>query len=165
MGRRQALRLTYFPLAALALAFASLGGATLSFGPGDAVVERGFERAFAELADSSDGHLAPAQTISGTEHFWLTNVAHVPEPVVQQPVTVGDRITIGSGDRARVLNVVDVREVDNKIIPVSHGETPARVLLVTCREPGHPEARPVRFVIEADDTLPGLTTVKAPQSL
>ncbi len=165
MARRHTLRLTYLPLAALVLALVGLGGATLTLGTGDAVVERGFERALAAMADNPDGDRRRALTVAGTEQFWLTNVVHEPAPVVQQYVTVGDRVTIGSGDGARVLSVVDVREVDSKIIPVAQTEAPARMLLVTCREPGRPDSRPVRFVIEADDTLPGLTKVKVPRTL
>ena len=48
---RRPFRLTNLPVAALGVAAAGLGTAALTLGNGDAVVERGFERALATMAD------------------------------------------------------------------------------------------------------------------
>jgi len=39
------------------------------------------------------------------------------------------------------------------------------LLLVTCRDVSEPEARPVRFLIEAGDELPALSSAKAARIL
>ncbi len=163
---RRPLRLTYLPLTALALAVAGLGGAALTLGNGDAVVERGFQRALAAMAEGPDGTGGNAATLAGTEKFWLTHVVHEATPPIAQPVTIGDRITIASDGGERVLSVVDVRELDSKIIPIASAEPPARLLLVTCRDQGRTDGRAVRFVIEADDDpLSVLSAIKALRTL
>jgi len=47
------------PIAVLAFAAAGLGAAAMTLGNGDAVVERGFQRAFADL----DGKAAPGKPL------------------------------------------------------------------------------------------------------
>ena len=74
-----------------------------------------------------------------------------PAPIFTKPVAVGDRITINSGGRERVLHVVNVDKLDSSIVLTS-SERPARLLLVTCRDQANPKARPVRFLIEADES-------------
>lgn len=161
---RPPLRLTNLPVAALGLAVAGLGGAALTLANSDAVVEHGFNRALAEMADRPDGTRAGIANVAGSERFWLTHVVHDATPPLAKPVTIGDHITIGSGAGERVLRVVDVNELDNRIIP-SSAERPARMLLVTCRDEGNPEGRAVRLVIDAEDALPAPSAAKTPRAL
>ena len=157
-------RLTNLPIAALGVAAVGVGTAALSFGNGDAVVERGFERALATMADGPDGtKYAPA--IAGSEQFWLTHVVHDPSaPLLTKPVAVGDRITISSGGRDRVLHVATIDKLDSSLVLAS-SEQPARMLLVTCRDPANPDAKPVRFLIEADDEIPALSSARTARTL
>jgi hypothetical protein len=167
---RRLYRLTNFPVAALGIAAAGVGAAALSLGNGDAVVERGFERALASMADRTDGaeSKAPAiagPAVAGSEQYWLTHVVHDPSAMpATKPVAVGDRITITSGGRDRVLHVVTIDMLDSSLLLTS-SQRPARLLLVTCRDQANPESRPVRFLIEADDELPTLSAVKAARTL
>jgi hypothetical protein len=162
---RRLNRLTNLPVAALGIAAAGVGAAALSLGNGDAVVERGFERALANMADRTDGTQSQAPAIAGSEQYWLSHVVHDPSamPAIK-PVAVGDRITITSGGRERVLHVVTIDKLDSSLLLTS-SQRPARLLLVTCRDQANPESRPVRFLIEADDELPTLSAVKAARTL
>jgi hypothetical protein len=48
---------------------------------------------------------------------------------------------------------------------LTSSEGPARLLLVTCRDQSSPEGRPVRFLIEAGDDIPALSSVKTARTL
>ncbi len=159
---RRPFRLTNLPVAALGIVAAGVGTAAMTLGSSDAVVERSFERALASRAEQ------PASTkiaaVAGSEQFWLTHVVHDAGAPVTKPIAVGDRLTINSGGHARVLHVVTVDKLDSQIVPIS-SERPTRLLLVTCRDQANPESRPVRFLIEADDELPALSSAKAARAL
>ena len=153
-----AFRLTNLPVATLAVATAGVAVAALTLGNGDAVVERGFERALASMAKRSAPEGASADAL-GAQKLLLKHVVHDAGATFTKPVTVGDRITITSDGNERILNVVTVDKLDSSIIPTS-SERPTQLLLVTCRDEAKPEARPVRFLIEADEELPALSTAK-----
>ena len=161
---RRPYRQTNLPVAALGLAAVGLGAAALGLGNGDVFVERGFTRAFASMADrASQGKGADAITSAG-EQLRVTRAAHDPSAVFAKPVAVGDRITIASGGRERTLHVVKVDQLDSAIVPASSGH-PAPLLLVTCQDEANAKARPVRFLIESDETLPALSTTTAARIL
>ena len=153
-----AFRLTNLPVATLAVATAGVAVAALTLGNGDAVVERGFERALASMAKQSAPVGATADAL-GAQKLLLKRVVHDAGATFTKPVTVGDRITITSDGSERILNVVTVDKLDSSIIPTA-SEHPTQLLLVTCRDEAKPEARPVRFLIEADEELPALSTAK-----
>ncbi len=89
---------------------------------------------------------------------------HNADPATPKLVAVGDRITINSGGRERVLSVVTVDKLDSQVLPVS-SERPTPLLLVTCRDDAQPHARPVRFLIEAGEDLPAMSSAKAARTL
>jgi hypothetical protein len=155
---RRAIRLSHLPIVTLGLAAAGLGVAALTLGSGDAVVERGFERAFAKM-DRAPA-MAPLPVVAGSEEFWLTHVVHDTGPAITKPVAVGDRITINSNGRDRILHVVTVDKLDSQVLPIS-SERPTPMLLVTCRDLSSPAERPVRFLIEAGDELPAMSSKAA----
>ena len=161
---RLPFRLTNVPVAALGIVAAGLGAAALILGIGDGVVERGFERALASRADRPNIEKAAGPTIAGSEEFWLTHVVHDASTPFTKPVAVGDRVTITSGGREQVLHVVTVDKLDSNIIPIS-SERPTRLLLVTCRDEARPDARPVRFLIEADEELPAVSSARTARAL
>jgi len=161
---RRLYRLTNLPVAALGIAASGVGIAALTLGNSDAVVERGFERALATM-DRTDGAKSRAPAVAGSEQYWLTHVVHDPSTMLAtKPVAVGDRITINSGGRDRVLSVVTIDKLDRSLLLTS-SERPARLLLVTCRDQTNPNARPVRFLIEADDEVPALSALKTARTL
>jgi hypothetical protein len=152
-----AFRLTNLPVATLAVVTAGVAVAALTLGNGDAVVERGFERALASMEKRSGPAGVSADALA--QKLLLKHVVHDAGTTFTKPVTVGDRITITSDGNERILNVVTVDKLDSSIIPTS-SERPTQLLLVTCSEVAKPEARPVRFLIEADEELPALSTAK-----
>jgi hypothetical protein len=151
------------PIATLAFAAVGLGAAAVSIGNGESVVERGFQRAIADM-DSKASPGKPLPVVAGTEEFWLTRLVHDAAPAVTKPVAVGDRITISSNGRERVLNVVTVDKLDSQVLPIS-SEHPTPLLLVTCRDQADPNSRPVRLLLEAGDELPALSSAKALRTL
>ena len=161
---KHAFRLSHLPIAALGLATAGLGVAALTLGNGDAVVERGFQRAFANMDGKTTLDKARLPVVAGSEEFWLTHLVHDAGGAITKPVAVGDSITINSSGRERVLHVVTVDKLDSQVLPIS-SERPTPLLLVTCRDPANPESRPVRFLMEAGDEFPALSSAKAARAL
>jgi len=157
-------RLTNLPVAALGIVAAGVGIAATTLGSSDKVVERGFERALASRAEQPSTTKIAPPAIAGSEQFWLAHVVHDTSPPFTKPVAVGDRVTITSGGHEQVLHVVTVDKLDSQIVPIS-SERPTRLLLVTCRDQANPDSRPVRFLIEADDALPALSSAKAARAL
>jgi hypothetical protein len=151
------------PIAVLGLAGLGLGAGAMTIGNGDAVVESGFQRAFAKLDGTADRG-KPLPVVAGSEEFWLTHLVHDAGQATPKLVAVGDRITINSGGRERVLSVVTVDKLDSQVLPVS-SERPTPLLLVTCRDAAEPQARPVRFLIEAGEGLPAMSSAKAARTL
>jgi hypothetical protein len=83
---------------------------------------------------------------------------------VTKPVAVGDRITISSGGLDRVLHVATIDKLDSSLVLAS-SEQPAHMLLVTCRDQANPDAKPVRFLIEADEEIPALSSARTARTL
>ena len=152
----------HLPIVVLGFTAAGLGAAAITLGNGEAVVERGFQRAIANM-DAKDP-ARPLPVIAGSEEFWLTHVVHDASFVPTKPVAVGDRITISSNGSERVLNVTTIEKLDSQVLPVS-SERSTPLLLVTCRDAANPQGRPVRFLIEAGDALPALSSAKAARTL
>ncbi len=152
------------PVAVLGLSAVGLGAAAVSLGNGEAVVKRGFQRAIANM-DGTSTQRKVLPVIAGSEDFWLTHVVHDGGAVATKPVAVGDRITIASNGTQRVLNVVTIDRLDSQVLPISSQERPTPMLLVTCRDEANPQSRPVRFLIEAGEELPALSSAKAARTL
>jgi hypothetical protein len=161
---RWTIRQTNLPVLALGLVAAGFSAVALTLGSGDAVVERGFERALASMATQPSVPQKTATMMDESAPFWLRHVVHKPGSSHTKPLAVGDSITINSGGRERILNVVDVAKLDSAVLPASSGRS-TPLLLVTCREEANPEARPVRLLIEAEDELPALSLVSTPRTL
>lgn len=146
------------PIAVLASAATGLGAAAVSIGNGEGVVVRGFQNAIADMDVQTASAARVGPVVAGTEDFWLSNVAHN-AALEARPVSIGDRITISANGRDRVLNVVTVdRVIDNNVVPVSSTGRPTQLLLVTCRDESNPRAQPVRFVIEAGQEMPDVSS-------
>jgi len=151
------------PIALLGVSAVGLGAAAVALGNGEAVVERGFQRAIANMDGASTARKS-LPVVAGSEEFWLTHVVHDAGGVTTKPVAVGDRITINSKGGDRVLSVVTVDRLDSQVLPIS-SERPTPLLLITCRDEANPQSRPVRFLIEEGDELPALSSAKAARTL
>ena len=71
------------------------------------------------------------------------------------PVNVGDRITISRAEgQLRTLEVIEVRPLSSPLTRTDSADNPQKLLLVISRIIEEPDARTVRFIIEAPNTVP-----------
>jgi hypothetical protein len=144
-------------LAALAAALAA--GAGIALTSPDALISRGFANALEGTPDSGgDERGRPAVApVAGSEEFWLTRKAHGGEvepaawAVSPTPfgVAAGDRITIRSGGKDRVLEVVAVTDAPGEVTRIDTDTVPRRQIVVTCRDTSDPHGALIRFIAEA----------------
>ena len=80
-------------------------------------------------------------------------------------MAVGDRITINSGGRERVLSVVTVDKLDSQVLPDLVGAADPAAARHLPRRRASRDARPVRFLIEAGEDLPAMSSAKAARTL
>lgn len=160
--------------AAVAATAVTLGTFGAGLGDADRLVEASFASALRSGAAADPSASAPSAPqsglaqLSGSEEFWLKSAAPAPGtlPVAwSKPLGVGDRVTISSNGRERQLEVVEISPIGDRAT-AGAGATADRssLLLVTCRETGVPDARPVRFVIERDEG-PGHVAGRDPHAL
>lgn len=137
------------PLLGLTAAAGSILSVSLTLPGAEALLDRGFDTALSE-ARKGDGSHATRSTLP-RDHLWLSRAEQAEPLAFLGPVVVGDRITISGADgEARVLHVEEVREI---VAPtrLESGAEP-RLLMVTCRIAGADQVKPVRFIVEADQS-------------
>lgn len=166
---------SHLPILALLVTGATLWSFGSGLGNTDALVARGFATALETGGD--DAHPAARKSartalvqLSGSEEFWLDQNTPLPGTRTVawiKPMVVGDRITIASGGRDRVLDVVDIQPVTGALDESKSEKTQVagRLMLVTCREPNAQDAATVRFVIESDGSPDGQKTARTPHTL
>ena len=153
------------PVAVLGLAAVGLGAAAMTLGNGDAVVERGFQRALRRHGRQAAPGKAALPVVAGSEEFWLTHLVHDAGGAITKPVAVGDRITINSGGRERVLQRRHRRQARQPGAADLVRAADAAAAGDLPRRGESARARPVRFLIEAGDELPALSSAKAARTL
>ena len=106
--------------------------------------------------------------IGGDEGYWLTRSSLGGQASFGRHLAVGNRITISGGDgRPRTLEVVEIASMGAPLLKVAAGGAPVRLVRVTARVVGAPEAgheELVRFYVEADQPKPAPLPVAAPQA-
>ena len=140
------------PAATLACAgvIASTGAAAfaLTIVNSDAVISRGFERAFTALRTApvvEPAKAKPYDGVAGTEEFWLRSRNN---GQFIKAVAVGNEITLTGGGFERHMTITDVREmVEAETHITTSGVDP--VLLLTCREGDEKTGHQIRLRIEA----------------
>lgn len=71
------------------------------------------------------------------------------------PVRLGDRITINAVDGSkRIYAVRGIRQISLPVSDAATGGSAPGLLLVTCRDISNPSGKPLRFLVEADQTMP-----------
>lgn len=135
----------------LALGFGGALGVAAVAGLSGSSVEGAFTDALRTRA-VEPGALEMTRTAGSADGgFWLSkaDAADVIAPFTG-PMAVGDRITVKSGDgRERILEVVDVRALHAAVSRASDAAS-VGLHVVTCLVVGQPDARPVRFIVEAE---------------
>lgn len=165
-------RLPHLALVAIAM---GLGGLGMAAATSDTQFARGLERALAEAPGA--GTIQQIQTamaqkggppVSGSEAYWLDNPATATplQPATWRPraITRGDRFQFGGGREHRILEVTDVRQlaVEAEGSALTAREA-APLMMVTLRDVGSPQARPLRMLVDAESPLAGLVPLEGAQ--
>ena len=142
-------RLAFVPaLAGLGFAAALTAGLLVAFGAlnSEALVARGFERAFASLDMPLPltGH--PYDGIAGSEDYWLRSNANVG---LIKAAAVGQNIKFGDHGVERNLIIIDIRDGGDAVTHIDTADGSERVLLITCRDTRLPAAGIVLLRLEA----------------
>jgi hypothetical protein len=123
----------------------------------DRVLANSFGSAL-EAAAPKDVRVAKPVPVAGSEGFWLSAMQQVGPAPLTKTVSIGDRITMTLSGVERHLDVISVAEFDPKVTTI---DTSAQThfVLVTARDTGDANARPIRFAVELQtDGAPILTT-------
>jgi hypothetical protein len=135
----------------LSAAIAGFAATALLLTSSSLLVDRGLDNALAQSGAglSFAAGRPAAATTAGDEGFWLTKSEVQSAIPFANPLSIGDRITIATGDgHERRLEVVDLKAIGNP--PGAVGVH--RLLLVSCRVAGQGAERSealVRFLVEA----------------
>ena len=147
---------------ALAATAAALSLAAFTLASIDSVIDRGFARAFATL--DGDPHrlgpdLAASQSpIAGSKDLLLTRLAPQPATPSHGFARLGERITMAvDGARPLELEVIAIADIAAAAAPGDDTTAASRLVMVTCREvtDGGRPGRTIRYIVDADDALPG----------
>jgi hypothetical protein len=152
----------------LLIGAAALTGLIAAFSNTEAVVTRGFNVALGATEAPKTSKSGPL--ISGSEDYWLSRTDKTPnggriEPAAwAQPTgaldfSIGDRLTVASGEDKRVLEVVSIAPApaDRTRIEMGSPQVPnpaPGTIVVTCREVGAGAGELVRFVLDGDPAGP-----------
>ena len=118
--------------------------ATLTSFNGDAVIARGFERAFASIANQA----APAPAfdgVAGTEDDWLRSTAG---NGIVKAVAIGEVIHLSDNGTERRLTITNVRDAGDAATHIDTSPVSSRVLLIACREGDEASHREIRLKLE-----------------
>ena len=110
----------------------------------DAVIARGFERAFAVL----DNRSAPARGfdgVAGTEDDWLRSIAG---NEIVKVVAIGQEIRFSGNGIQRRLTITSVRDAGDAGTHINTSAVSSPVLLITCREGDDASSREIRLRLE-----------------
>ncbi len=160
--------LSRFAISAFGLAAVGVALGGLALANTDALLERGFERAFERAAHESPIIAPRRETATGSEDFWLRKPR--PDgrivPANVKPLAAGDRITISSGGIENVLEVISVGELSGGLERIVAEQRPSRFILVTCRDPAKGGHGPlVRLLVDADGGWSTLFGTESPRVL
>ncbi|MGQ0671922.1 MAG: hypothetical protein ACT4N2_03450 [Hyphomicrobium sp.] len=124
----------------------------------DAMISKGFAVALqsepAVLARTEGAAAEPP--VAGSEDFWLSHESAPPTrdgadialTAWGAPVKLGATLTLTLSGQPRTLEVVEIAELDAGVTRVETGSSPARPVIVSCREVGKPDGAMVRFIVE-----------------
>jgi len=145
------------------IAVAAAAGIGIALASTEGLVERSLTTA---LSASGGGADPSAQAlVAGSEAYWLEQARRNAttggriEPVgwsapAALGVSVGDLITVASGGRERVLEVVAIAELPASVTRIDTSEAPERQIAVTCRDRSAGDGRLIRFITAANRPAP-----------
>jgi hypothetical protein len=127
----------------------------------ESVLRDSFSTALNGAPVSSAERVAKLVPVAGTEEYWLTSMGLHGSLPVTKAVSIGDRIGLSVRGENRELEVSSVSEFAPAITAIDTRTHQARFILVTARDTGNKDARPVRFVMEVEQNVPELTAQAA----
>ncbi|MGH6815514.1 MAG: hypothetical protein ACREC6_07410 [Hyphomicrobiaceae bacterium] len=147
----------YLPALALIAGLGAVSALAVVLSASETVLRRGFAAALAESASAPAGK----QRSAGNGYLRLSRDDTSLPLGWPSPVAVGDRLTIAARDgRRHELEVVEIAEIGATVTRVEQAGEP-RLLMVVCKVLDAPEARSVRFIVEADDSAGSFTAVRS----
>ncbi len=151
MTKQEVARPFWLGLAAgTALAVAAMA---LLFASSETVLRSSFQTALNNRASLPAKEIASAATppISGSEDFWLSAMRDGSAPV-NKVISVGDQISLNLGGVRRTLEVATVADVAPQMTQIDTSAAPSHFVLVTARDLNDSAARPIRFVMETQQS-------------
>lgn len=153
MTKQEASRSLWLGLTAAAVV--SVGAAALFFTSSELVLRSSFQTALNDRAVSLPTKeialAAPTAPISGSEDFWLSAMRDGTAPVTKT-ISVGDQISLDLGGIHRTLEVSTVADFTPQITQIDTSTAPNHLVLVTAHDLNNSSARPIRFVMEIQQT-------------
>jgi len=108
---------------------------------------------------------ASAAPISGSEDFWLSAMRRDGNVPVTKTVSVGDQISLSLGGERRTLEVSTVSDFAPQSTKIDTSAGPTHYVLVTARDVKDTAARPVRFVMEFEQSAAPLVAGRGGRTL
>ena len=158
-------------LSARTLGFAAatslLAVVALAVSSGDALVDHGFETAFAAAGRTTGPTIADASSGQPSQDLWLTGHDGTPASAHVTSSRIGERITMAvDGGPPVELEVIAVAEIATPMPALSGGTSASRLVMVTCRETGRESGgRIVRVILDGNEPLPGRTATGPSRAL
>ena len=150
-------------LAGVGAAAAICGGAMVSTSS-EALLRSSFSAALGDTAPAQQ-RFAKATPVAGSEDYWLSAMRQEGGTPLTKTVSVGDHISLSLGGHDRQLDVSAVSEFAPTITEIDTSAGPNRFVLVTARDAGRADARPIRFVMEIEQTTAPLSGTKTARAL
>lgn len=127
----------------------------------ETVVRNSFSVALNGAPTVSPARVAKSVPVAGTEEYWLTAMARDGGLPLTKAVAIGDQIGLTVRGEQRRLEVSSVSEFAPAVTEIDTRTAPSRLVLVTARDTRDKDARPVRFVMEIEQNVPGVTAQTA----
>lgn len=122
----------------------------------ETVVRDSFSIALSGSPAVSPSRVAKSVPIAGTEEYWLTSMARDGGLPITKAVAIGDQIGLTVRGEQRHLEVSSVSDFAPAFTEIDTRTAPSRLVLVTARDTSDKDARPVRFVMEVEQGVPGM---------
>lgn len=127
----------------------------------ETVVRNGFSIALNGVPAVAPTRVAKSVPVAGTEEYWLTSMGRDGGLPVTKAVAIGDQIGLTVRGEQRQLKVCSVSEFAPEVTEIDTRTAPSRLVLVTARDTTDKDARPVRFVMEVDQSVTGIAAQAA----
>lgn len=127
----------------------------------ETVLRDSFSIALSGAPSAKPVRVAKSVPVAGTEEYWLTAMGRDGSLPATKALAIGDHIGLSVRGQERDLEVSSVSDFAPAITEIDTRAKPVRFLLVTARDIADKDARPVRFVMEIEQTGPDVAAQTA----